>query len=70
MEEMAKTMMIIGLVIAAVSLMILIVGKTGLGQLPGDFVWRRGNATFYFPMATSILVSLLLTFLINFFMRR
>jgi hypothetical protein len=35
-----------------------------LGRLPGDFVIRRGNATFYFPLATSILVSLALTLLL------
>jgi hypothetical protein len=34
------------------------------GRLPGDFVIRRGNASFYFPLATSIVVSLILTLLL------
>ena len=41
-----------------------------LGKLPGDFAIRRGNFSFYFPLATSILVSLLLTLVMMFFGRR
>jgi hypothetical protein len=36
-------------------------GKLGIGKLPGDFVVRRGNFTFYFPLATSIVVSIVLS---------
>lgn len=35
----------------------------GLGKLPGDILVKRGNATFYFPLATSILISVVLTLL-------
>ncbi len=41
----------------------------GLGRLPGDIVWRRGSFTFYFPLATCIIVSLVLTLLFRFFRR-
>jgi len=41
-----------------------------LGRLPGDFVVRRDSFTFYFPLATSILVSVALTILFNLFGRR
>lgn len=41
----------------------------GLGRLPGDIVFRRGNFTFYFPVATSILLSLGLTLLLWLFQR-
>ncbi len=41
-----------------------------LGRLPGDLVYRRGNFTFYFPLVTSILLSLLLTVLLWLFGRR
>jgi hypothetical protein len=41
----------------------------GLGRLPGDIVWRRGNVTFYFPLATCIIVSLVLTLLFRLFRR-
>lgn len=41
-----------------------------IGRLPGDVVYRRGNFTFYFPLVTSILLSLILTALLWFFTRR
>jgi hypothetical protein len=56
---MGKPLVIIGLVIAAVGLVIL--SGFPLGRLPGDYTLRRGAFTFYFPLASSILVSLLLT---------
>ena len=40
-----------------------------LGRLPGDITVRRGNTTFYFPLVTSILLSILLTLLFAFFRR-
>lgn len=42
----------------------------GLGRLPGDIVYRKGNLTFYFPLVTSLLLSLLLTVILNLFSRR
>jgi hypothetical protein len=39
------------------------------GRLPGDIVVRRGNFSFYFPLATSIVVSILLTLLLTFLKR-
>ncbi len=41
-----------------------------LGKLPGDIVYTRGNFRFYFPLATSILLSILLTLLLNLFLRK
>jgi Protein of unknown function (DUF2905) len=41
----------------------------GLGRLPGDFVWRRGNTTLYFPLATCVIISLVLTLLFRLFRR-
>ena len=59
--------MVGGLVIVGIGL--LIMGGLPLGRLPGDIVYRRGNATFYFPLATSILVSIILTLLFAVFRR-
>jgi uncharacterized protein HemY len=58
---MGKLLVIAGLVIAGIGLLIM----TGIpfGRLPGDITVRRGNFTFYFPLATSILLSLILTLL-------
>jgi hypothetical protein len=41
-----------------------------LGRLPGDFTMRRGNATFHFPLATSIVLSILLTLILSWLARR
>ena len=56
---MGKSFVVIGLVIAAVGLVVM--SGFPLGRLPGDYTIRRGAFTFYFPLASSILVSLVLT---------
>jgi hypothetical protein len=63
-----RSLIILGLLIAGVGLLI----NLGLpiGRLPGDFTIRRGNFTFYFPLATSIIASILLTLILMFFGRR
>ena len=60
---MGKMLIIIGLVIAAVGVALILLGKAGLplGRLPGDIVYRGKNTTFYFPLATSILLSIVLS---------
>jgi DUF2905 family protein len=58
---LGKLLIIVGLVIAGIGL--LVTAGLPLGRLPGDFVFRRGNFSFYFPLGTSILVSVLLTIL-------
>jgi len=63
-------LLIMGLVLAAVGAALLIGGKLGLGKLPGDVTIERRNVTFYFPLATSIIVSLVLTLLLNLWLRR
>jgi hypothetical protein len=62
---MGRTLILIGLLIAGAGLLI----NLGLpiGRLPGDITIRRGNFSFYFPLATSIVVSLLLTVIMMFF---
>jgi hypothetical protein len=62
---MGRTLILVGLLIAGAGLLI----NLGLpiGRLPGDFTVRRGNFSFYFPLATSIVVSLLLTLIMMFF---
>ena len=64
---MAKLLILVGIVLVVLGL----VSMTGfpLGRLPGDFVVRRGSFTFYFPLATSILVSVILTLLFSFLRR-
>ena len=64
---MGKALLIGGLVIAAIGL--LMMAGIPFGRLPGDIVLRRGNATFYFPLVTSILLSIILTLLLSFLRR-
>ena len=64
---MGRTLIIIGLVIAAAGLLMTL--GLPIGRLPGDFTYRRGSVTFYFPLATSIVVSALLTLLLTLFRR-
>jgi hypothetical protein len=64
---MGRLLVGIGLLIAGIGLLVML--GLPIGRLPGDFVVRRGNATFYFPLATSILVSVILTLLMVFFRR-
>jgi hypothetical protein len=57
----------VGLLIAGIGVLMML--GLPLGRLPGDIVIRRGSGTFYFPLATSILVSIVLTLLMAFFRR-
>jgi Protein of unknown function (DUF2905) len=62
-----KLLVVIGVIVAGIGLLMMI--GVPFGRLPGDIVYRRGNATFYFPLMTSIVVSVILT-LIFAFLRR
>ena len=65
---MGRFLIISGLLLAAVG--VLITFGVPIGRLPGDFTIRRGSFTFYFPLATSIIASILLTILFTLFTRR
>ena len=64
---MGKTLVVIGLGIAALGLLVML--GVPFGRLPGDVYIRRGSFSFYFPLATSIILSLLLTLLLALFRR-
>ena len=64
---MGKTLVIVGLLIAGFGLLVMV--GVPIGRLPGDFYVKRGNFSFYFPLATSIIVSIILTLLLAFFRR-
>jgi DUF2905 family protein len=71
MDDLGKTLIVLGGLILVVGVLLVLVGRIpGLGRLPGDIVVQRGNWTFYFPLATSIALSLLLTLVIWFIGRR
>ena len=64
---MGKVLVLIGLGIAGIGLLIML--GIPFGRLPGDIVVRRGNFSFYFPLATSIVLSILLTLIFALFRR-
>lgn len=61
MEQVGRVVVITALVLLAVGVLMVVAGRLGLGRLPGDIVYRRGNFTLYFPLVTSLLLSALLT---------
>jgi uncharacterized membrane protein YidH (DUF202 family) len=60
---MGKLLLLVGLIIAGIGL--LVMAGVPFGRLPGDITIRRGNATFYFPLVTSVLVSIILTIVLS-----
>jgi Mg2+/citrate symporter len=66
-SRMGKLLLVLGLVIAGIGL--LIMWGLPIGRLPGDVTLRRGSTTLYFPIVTSIVVSLLLTLIFALFRR-
>ena len=70
MAELAKTFMLLGVVLFFLGGALTLLGKVpGLGRLPGDMVIQRGNITVYFPLGTSVALSLLLSLLFWLFRR-
>ena len=64
---MGKLLVYLGLGITALGVLIML--GVPFGRLPGDFMVRRGSFSFYFPLATSIIISILLTVILSLFRR-
>lgn len=65
MNELGKALLGIGLLLALIGALLMLAGRFGfpLGRLPGDFAYRGKNVSFYFPLGTSILISIVLSVL-------
>ena len=64
MSDVGKLLIVFGLLIAAAGAALVLAGRIPwVGRLPGDIYIQRGNWTFYFPLATSLLLSVVLTLL-------
>ena len=61
---MSRTLIVIGLVIVALGVLWPWLGRLGLGRLPGDIVIERENFSFYAPIATGLLVSVVLSLIL------
>jgi hypothetical protein len=71
MGDIGRLLVVFGVLLVLAGLVLMLVGRVPwLGRLPGDIYVQRGNWTFYFPFATSILVSVVLSLLLYLFGRR
>jgi hypothetical protein len=66
----ARFFIALGLIFLAIGLLWPFLARLPLGHLPGDIAIRKGNFAFYFPLATSLLLSLLLTLILSLWNRR
>ena len=64
---MQKLLIILGIVILVIGLLYPYIKKLGLGQMPGDIMFKSGNSTFFFPIVTCIIISVILTIIFNLF---
>ncbi|WP_026487492.1 DUF2905 domain-containing protein [Caldanaerobius polysaccharolyticus] len=69
-EGFGKSLIFIGVIFIALGVIFLVGRKLGFGALPGDILIRKGNFTFYFPVVSGILLSIILTVILNLIFRR
>ena len=65
--NMQKILIIIGIILLIMGLLYPYIKKLGLGQLPGDILFKTGNSTFFFPIMTCLTISIILTMIFNLF---
>jgi hypothetical protein len=70
MAPIGKFLILAGVALAVVGVLFVLGEKLGLGKLPGDISYRGDKVSFHFPIATSIVVSVVLTVLLNLFVGR
>lgn len=68
-RELGRLLIVLGGVMFVAGIALVAAGRLGLGRLPGDLVYKRGNFTFYFPLMTSIVLSIVLSLLLWVFRR-
>ena len=63
MAEMGRILVVLGVALVVIGGIVMLLGRAGvpLGRLPGDFLYRGKNTTFYFPLASSIVISIVLS---------
>lgn len=71
MNQLGKMLIAMGLLIAAVGFLLIIAGKLNIpfGKLPGDIAYQKKNLTVFAPFGTMIVVSVILTLILNIFSR-
>jgi hypothetical protein len=66
MADFGKVLVFLGVILAVAGMAMVLLGRTGLplGRLPGDILYRGKNTAFYFPLATALLLSVVLSFVL------
>jgi uncharacterized membrane-anchored protein YitT (DUF2179 family) len=65
-DSIGKSLILFGVVIVVIGIVMLLAGRIpGIGRLPGDIFWQKGNVSIYIPIVTSIVISVVLTDLLN-----
>ncbi len=71
LSSIGKFIIMVGILLVVVGILITLTGRVPfLGKLPGDIFLRKGNFSFYFPVVTCIVLSVIFTILLNLFLRR
>ena len=70
LSSVGKVLVVVGLVVVGLGLLFVVGGALGLGRLPGDLSFRRGNVRVFVPLATCLLLSLVATLVLSLFSRR
>lgn len=69
MDQFGKAILSIGVILMVVGLLMMLGSKLGIGKLPGDIFIEKGNFKFFFPITTSIILSIILSLLLRIFRR-
>ena len=71
MDDVARLLIVFGFVLVLLGVLLILGPRTPyIGHLPGDLLFRHGGTTIYIPLATSIILSIILTVLLNLFLRK
>lgn len=69
-ESFGRIFITIGIIFIVIGILFFLGSRIGIGRLPGDIYIRKGNFTFYFPIVTCILISIILSLLLFLFRSR
>ena len=67
LEALGRLLVSFALVLLIIGGLLILFGRAGILKMPGDVLYRRGNFTFFFPVVTGIVISIILTLMINLF---
>jgi len=71
MNNVSKTLIVFGFVLIVTGVVINLAGRIpGLGRLPGDIFYRKGNFSFFFPITSSVVISIMATVILNLFRKK